>query len=329
MRLTRKPDDTGQESPVIQLTRESVDREARSVLRYMGGKGTMTPFILPILNQIPHQQYIEPFGGGASILLAKKPSALDVYNDVDSSIVNLFRVLRDPEKFKVFQRLCENTPYSREEFYEFRDTFREQTDDVHRAHRYFCTMRMSFGGTGTSFGLQVKGDAAGGKAPATYVNVVEYLPEVRERLRHVQIEHQDFRKIFNTYDRPDALFFADPPYVAASRRHGEYEHEMSDEDHEELVAILSNLKGKAVLSGYPNDIYKPLEDAGWERRDVSITCSLAGRTRASGLQGEGKVSALQRRIESVWIQPKALRSQRQNLIEIWRARAQKSASPTS
>ncbi len=73
---------------------------------------------------------------------------------------------------------------------------------------------------------------------------------------------------------------------------------MTEEDHQDLVELLKGIKGKAMLSGYPNDLY---EELGWQRLEWSTTCRAAARTRASGLQGPGKVSEQQKRTECVWL----------------------------
>jgi DNA adenine methylase len=112
------------------------------------------------------------------------------------------------------------------------------------------------------------------------------------------------------YDSPTSLFLADPPYVPDTRRGGKYTHELTVADHQELVGILLRLQGKAILCGYNHPVYDVLVVHGWSRRSTGITCSLAGRTRVSGLQGEGKVSEQQQREESVWISPGAERSPR-------------------
>jgi hypothetical protein len=60
-----------------------------------------------------------------------------------------------------------------------------------------------------------------------------------------------------------------------------------------------------LLSGYAHEVYRPLEEAGWERKDFPAACHAVGRTRNSGLQGRGAVLKKQPRLESVWISPTA------------------------
>lgn len=275
----------------------------RSPIRWFGGKGKITVKLLPLIPA--HQIYVEPFGGGASLLFAKKPSKIEVYNDLDSGLVNFFRVLRDKEKFEKFHRLVSLTPYSREEYNFCRDTWEECNDDVERAYRWFIVARMSFSGDfGHSWGFDVTASSRGMASDCSkWLSAIEHLPEIHKRLMCVQIEHKDYGSIFRTYDTPNTLFYCDPPYVSFTRRGGKYRHEMKIKDHEELVAVLLNIKGMAILSGYQSPIYRPLELSGWQRYDYETACHAAGKTRYTGILGEGSAKKLQARIESVWVSP--------------------------
>jgi len=113
----------------------------------------------------------------------------------------------------------------------------------------------------------------------------------------VQIEHADALKVIETYDTPETFFYLDPPYMAATRKDGGYKHELTDTDHAALVDRLKAVRGKVLLSGYPNALYDGL---GWKRTDWQTACYAAGRTRGSGLLGTGSAMAKQPRTECVW-----------------------------
>lgn len=273
---------------------------------WFGGKGIMVSKLLSLLESpeidATHRTYVEPFGGGASLLFAKPPSPVEIYNDLDSGLVNFFRVLRDEEKFQRFYRLVSLTPYSREEYYFCRDTWEGCEDDVEHAYRWFVAVRMSFSGHhGWSFSLK-------NNHAQSWLSCISRLPEIHERIMRVQIEHLDFRRVFELYDTPKTLFYCDPPYIKETRRGGSYRCEMTNDDHHDLVRILLNLQGKVMLSGYAHPIYAPLEEAGWRRVDFRTACHAAAKTRASGLRGSGIVLAKQPRVESVWLSPNMLRS---------------------
>jgi DNA adenine methylase len=267
-----------------------------------GGKGNMVAKLLRLMP--PHKVYVEVFGGGASLLFAKQPSPVEVYNDIDSDLVNLFRVLRDEEKFQRFYRLVSLTPYSREEYNFCRQTLEDCQDDVERAYKFFVLARQSFSGrifVGWSFSVAESTRGMAG-ACSRWLGVIEKLPEFHARTMRVQIEHNDFRKIIPTYDTPETFFYCDPPYVPDTRRLGQaYRYDMTLDDHKDLVNLLLQIKGKAMLSGYRHEVYEPLEKAGWKRIDFPTACYAVGRTRHTKILGEGSALMMQPRVESVWI----------------------------
>jgi len=274
---------------------------------WYGGKGNMVRKLLPLLP--PHRIYVEVFGGGAALLFAKEPSPVEVYNDIDSDLVNFFRVLRDPEKFQEFYRKVCLTPYSREEYKFFRETFDETHDPVERAYRFFVIARWSFSGDfgiGWSYTVNASWRGMAGSC-SKWLSAIERLPEFHERIMRVQIEHADFRQVIRTYDTPDTLFYCDPPYIPEARRSKKiYRHEMSVKDHEDLVDLLLGIQGKAILSGYRHPVYAPLEEAGWKRLDFPTACYAVARTPETGILGKGAALAKQPRVESVWLSPRCL-----------------------
>jgi DNA adenine methylase len=245
----------------------------RSPICWFGGKGLLRTKIIPVLANIPHELYVEPFGGGASVLMGKEPSKAEVYNDIHGDLVNLFRVLSDPDSFELFYRRVGMLPHSRQLYYEYRESYKSETDDIKRAAMWFVLVRQSFSGRiwhGWSYDKAVNGGFAG----YTWANSINGLPEIHNRLKAVTIECNDWRRVLKAYDSDRALFYCDPPYIVSTRKSGGYGNEMTDDDHIELVNTLLGLRGSCVLSGYPNDIYKPLELAGWERRDIKTVCNV-------------------------------------------------------
>lgn len=287
-------------------------KRLRSPISWLGGKSRMVPKLLPLFP--PHRIYVEPFGGGASLLLAKEPSAVEVYNDLDSGLVSFFRVLRDPKQVGGLIYRCSATPYSREEYSHCLATWESCDDPVERAYRWFVASRMSFGGIfGSSWGSVVASSSHSmAETSASWISAVIRLEHAHLRLMRVQVENQDFRRVLRRYDTPETLFYVDPPYVPATRRSGSYRHEMTLADHKELVGLLLGLKGMALLSGYDHAVYRPLEKAGWQKRRWSTTCNVAARTRRSRLAGPGKVKQLQKRIECVWICPRSAAARKEN-----------------
>jgi DNA adenine methylase len=268
----------------------------RSPIVWFGGKGTMVAKLLPLIPQ--HKIYVEAFGGGASLLVAREPSEIEVYNDLNSGLVNFFRVLRDTRRFDKFERKANLMPYSREEFDLCKETWATERERVERAFRWFVVARMSFGGSfGNSWNYPYKRSVSGmADAVARWVGAVERLPEVSARLLRVLVEHKSALDVIERYDTPETFFYLDPPYVLSQRKSGGYEHEMTDAEHRRLVELLLRLKGKVLLSGYASPIYEELERAGWHRKDWDVSCHIAGKTKATRhIDAEAR-----KRVESVW-----------------------------
>lgn len=267
-----------------------------------GGKYELAQKLIPFIPK--HHSYIEVFAGGAGVFWAKGISDMEVLNDLDSGLVNFYRVIRDPVKFEQFRHLVELRPYSREEFNYCKRTWRDCDDDIDRAARWFVVARQSFNAVfGGSWKRETKRSARGMCAEVSgYLSVVERLPEIHERLRTVQVENRDFRKVLQEYDAPDAFFYLDPPYIKDTRRAPNvYQHEMSNDDHGDMVDILLGIKGKVILSGYAHPIYGPLECAGWKRFDYEVNCRTA--VKAISQSGVNKETAMKRmaRTETVWL----------------------------
>ena len=193
-------------------------------------------------------------------------------------------------KQKELHRRLRLTPYTESDFLEARATWRDCTEDVERARRWFVSIRLAYGGLQRSgFGFS-KNDGRKGMSSSIsgFVSAVDRMPEVAERLRRVQVMRRDFRDIIRMFDSPETFFYLDPPYVHATRKtKTDYAHEMADPDHEALVELLLDIRGKAMLSGYADPVYGPLEWAGWERKDI--------RWKTCMTKKEPE------RVESVWI----------------------------
>jgi len=251
-----------------------------------------------------HKTYVEIFSGGAALFFAKEKSPVEVLNDLNSGLVDFYRVLRSSEKFARFQILMELTPYSREEYYDCRATWQDCEDDVERAARWFVAARLCFSGVfGSGWSRDVDAGSNGiSRTVSRYLSAVKRLPEVHERLRGVQIENGDFRKIIQDYDRSRTFFYLDPPYITGTRRSKNvYQDEMTDEDHEDLVELLLGIKGKAVLSGYAHPIYGPLECAGWKRMDINVKCTAGKSTGKKDGLDKAAMKQGMNRVETVWL----------------------------
>lgn len=237
---------------------------SRPALRYFGGKWRLAPWI--ISHFPPHRVYVEPFGGGASVLLRKERSRSEIYNDLDTEIVNIFRVLRDPKSNKRLKSLLELTPFSRQEF----DDAHENSEcQIEQARRCIVRSFMGHGADsltrGYKSGFRAKSFGSNRDASKDWMNYSRHLPIFLERLSGVIVENRDAKEVMAQNDTPQTLHFVDPPYVWDTRssmkgQHG-YRHEMSNEDHVELIGFLKELQGMVIVCGYPSPLYEAL---GWK-----------------------------------------------------------------
>ncbi len=233
-------------------------------LRYFGGKWRLAPWIIRHFPE--HTTYVEPFGGGASVLLRKPPAPVEIYNDLSGTVVNFFRVLREHPAELIKQ--LELTPFAVDEY----NACKEQVgDDVERARRFFV---WSWGG---HVGTQGDGRNRGWRrTPDRNVarqmrDAARALEDVAKRFANVAIDAVDWRTCLNAYDRDTALFYVDPPYLPQSRRgrspsDGYGKYEMRPEEHQQLLAGLKAVKGSVVLSGYGSDLYDQ-ELSEWKRHE--------------------------------------------------------------
>lgn len=153
-------------------------------LTWFGGKSKLASKI--IAQFPPHQAYCEPFGGSAAVLLAKKPSKVEVYNDIDGGLVNLFQVLRDPALFRRLQVSLDHTLYARSEF----ELAKEPTEDtVERARRFIVRQRQSHSGLGQYWSYCIENTCKGmSSAVRRWHSGIERLPLIHKRIKRVQIE---------------------------------------------------------------------------------------------------------------------------------------------
>jgi len=237
----------------------------RPVLRYHGGKFRIREWVTSFFPS--HHTYVEPFGGAASVLLAKSRSEIEVYNDTDEDVVNYFRVLREPYAAAELRRRLELTPYSRAE-YERSLTLTH--DPVENARRLVVRSLQSVGAKsfGKRSGFNARSSGSGWSAVTSWRTFPASIDHFTERLRNVIIENLDFRKIFEIYDHPNVLWYIDPPYPRKTRTTNYrtvYKQELSDDEHRELLTLTKNLKGLVIISTYQNPIYDAALD-GWTKR---------------------------------------------------------------
>jgi DNA adenine methylase len=220
-----------------------------SFFPYIGGKLRLADKIISLMPK--HNVYIEVFGGSAKVLLNKPPSKIEIYNDYNKQLANLFYVTAF--KFDEFIEKLNRTAYSREIFYQFREELKnikiDKLGDIDAAIKTYYLLHISFSGDlqACSFSLSTVNNKA-----KIFFRGLDKLYAIQERLRNVVIESLDFRDILKKYkDKENAFLYIDPPYYGVSY----YNSNFSKKDHEELLSLLKTAKAKWLLSGYANDLY--------------------------------------------------------------------------
>lgn len=267
----------------------------RPLIRWHGGKWKIAKWILEHFPS--HLTYVEPFGGGASVLLQKAIAPAECYNDLDDTLFQLFELLQDPEMAEALVQKLEMTPYSRREFEKGYQPV--DGDPVETARRTICRSFMGYGSDGTAGDYKTgfrRAVTSTNKFPAReWVTYPAALRITIERLRGVVLEHKDAFDLIPELDSPETLFYCDPPYMPETRSQGNrrrgagfhvYRHELDAAQHLRLLEMLVDLKGMVVLSGYPHELYDLLP--GWQTV-----------TRQAFADG-GRA-----RVEKLWINPAA------------------------
>lgn len=227
---------------------------------WYGGKFSHLDWLLPLLPSTTH--FCDVFGGSAAVLINRQPSPVETYNDLDSELVNFFRVLRNDSEALIKQ--IGLTPFSREEL-ALASTREPGLDDLERARRFFVCARQvrtglaqrASGGRWAHCLLTSRAGMAG--AVSRWLGSVDDLAEIAQRLLRVQIENASALEVIERYDSQETLFYCDPPYPHSSRGDRQaYLHEMTDDQHRQLSEVLHSVQGKVVLSSYHCDLMNEL-----------------------------------------------------------------------
>ena len=253
----------------------------RRVLKYPGSKWNIAGKLVEMIP--PHHSYVEPYFGSGAVLFNKPPSDIETVNDLDCDVVNLFRCIQeDPEKLA---RLVMTTPYSRQVYdnsYKM-NLIVETTpggDRFYKALQFLvrCWQGHGFRTNGHKVGW--KNDVAGRErayALRDWYRLPEWIIEIAERLRKVQIECRPAREVIKRFDREGVFMYLDPPYLLGTRHGKQYKHEMSDEEHGELLKDLLQSRAEIMISGYDSEMYNEyLRD--WNRVEIK-SCAEYGRPR--------------------------------------------------
>ncbi|MBI3501913.1 MAG: DNA adenine methylase [Bacteroidetes bacterium] len=219
----------------------------KTPITYYGGKQTLVKRLLTLIPA--HDLYCEPFFGGGALFFAKPPSEIEVINDTNGEVVIFFKVVQT--QFKELEKEIKGTLHSRQLWKKARVIYEnpEMFSDVKRAWAFWVLANQGFAGllTSWSFGKDdSKEDSVARKRD-------DFSKMYADRLKKVQIECNDAIRVIKLRDYNKAFFYCDPPYI--NTHQGHYKG-YTEGDYIRLLNTLTKIKGKFLLSSYPNDILK-------------------------------------------------------------------------
>lgn len=241
---------------------------SQPIISWIGGKRRLADLLLP---RFPaHTCYVEVFAGGAALYFLKPPSKVEVINDINGELINLYRVVQN--HLEEFVRQFKWALSSRQIFRWMQITRPETLTDIQRAARFYYLQNQSFGGKVAG---QSWGSATTSGAPAiNLLRIEENLSAAHLRLSATYIERLDWRECLRRYDRPHTLFYLDPPYWQTEG----YGVPFDWQEYEDMAATLKTLQGKAILSlGDHPDIRACFADYSMESTTLKYSCAHTAR----------------------------------------------------
>lgn len=231
---------------------------------WVGGKSKLAAKIASLMP--PHAKYIEVFGGALSVFYQKAPSKIEVVNDINGDLINLHRIIQiRPQSLSFY---LNSMLKSREIFYGIKDGKLRPRNEIEAAAFYYYLINMSFGAKGANYAMSKR---------RNFGNIYRDFTVYSKRLKRASIENMSYEKLIKEYDDKDALFYLDPPYVGTESYY-KTPKGFSMNDHQNLAAILRNIKGKFILSYNDCEIVREFY-AGFRFEEAQINYSLNGAAR--------------------------------------------------
>lgn len=243
----------------------------QSLYCYYGGKANLAQRIVKMLPR--HQVYCEPFFGSGAVFFAKADSNVSLINDRLEIVVNFWRVVKD--HFEELKEQVNGSLNSRDIHKEAKCLLNLEPglDDVRRAWAFWYAANLGFSGVlGRGWGYSKS------KVSRLVGKLDLFNSFVYKRLQNTYIENKDALDLFEFWDGPDTVWYCDPPYVGTDQGH--YKG-YSTSEYEELLERLSGIRGKFVLSSYPNPVLEAaVRKHGWESTLIGVKCNVKrGDTR--------------------------------------------------
>lgn len=238
--------------------------QIKTPISYYGGKQQMLRHILPVIPE--HHLYVEAFCGGAAVYFAKEPAKVEVINDLNEELINFYFVVKN--KFKALQILVKSTLHSRALHAQAWEVYCNPADHD-RVKRAWAVWVLTTQGFSSQIGKSWGYDRKKGSMAIKVRNCkIRFTDELCERLEGTQVECKDAILVVKTYDTPETFHYLDPPYPNTDQAH--YSG-YTTADLERLLETLTKIKGKFLLSNYPQPIIdKFVKEHGWYQRQFKM-----------------------------------------------------------
>lgn len=240
---------------------------ANPIIPWIGGKRRLADHLIPRFPK--HECYVEVFAGGAALYFLRPPAAVEVINDINGDLINLYRVVQ--HHLEEFVRQFKWALTSRQVFKWLQDTPPETLTDIQRAARFYYLQQNCFGAKIES---QSFGTATTTPPGLNLLRLEETLSAAHLRLAATFIERLDWKACIDRYDRPHTLFYLDPPYWETEGYGVPFEYT----EYVAMAARLRTLKGRAIVSlnDHP-DIRRAFDGFYIETIDIKYTVGGGGR----------------------------------------------------
>ena len=285
----------------------------RKPFNWIGGKGRSFAKIKRFLPE-RCEVYAEPYAGSLALLFTRQPALVEIANDIDPDVVNVYEVFTNDDEFLRLKSFMRTTLHSRAEFARAIEILNDKQlkDKALRAWAFIVCTTQALSSQITNVKPENWGRALRyytwgiGAANVHLWNAkFDYIDRFHERLKNLRVENIDGIDFMLKHDAPNVVYYVDPPYPIETRSNQKsYRYDVDDEYHHRLVDVLLGLKAAVTLSGYLNSIYTRLEKSGWLRYDFeSVTNSIA-RTRDVLRKNKNPLYS-HSKIECVWINQRA------------------------
>ena len=252
---------------------KSLSKKIKPAFGYFGSKASISKEL--ISNLPPHNCWVELFCGSAALTLSKAPSSIEVINDLDNEITNLFTQLRNNS-----DELCkviEMTPYARQELINSRENDPNE-NELEKARKFLVrsmfAINSSFGKAKGGFSYSNSYSRKNQDARVSrWNNLPDRLLKVAERFKNIRIENRDAIDLLKMYqNRPATLLYLDPPYLGDRVKGYEIDAD-AEEFHHKLLSVANKSRSMLFISGYKNKLYEQLlsEKNGWQNQEIQTS----------------------------------------------------------